>query len=70
MRQRGYLGFGVIAVVSSTVKSQRPHKQADFSRRGSIAVEGLCYPGYPVMKSRCVLMSQITLFPLLGSLAK
>lgn len=52
MRQRGYLGFGVIAVVSSTVKSQRPHKQADFSRHGSIAVEGLgSPPGYPVMKS-------------------
>lgn len=50
MRQRGYLGFGVIADVSSTVKSQRPHKQADFSKHGSIAGEALgSPPGYPVM---------------------
>lgn len=48
MRHRVCLGFGVIAVMASNVKSQRPHKQADLSRCGFIAVEGLdSPPGYP-----------------------
>lgn len=48
MRHRGCLGFGVIAVTSSNVKSQRPHKQADLPRCGFIAVEVLDLPvGYP-----------------------